>query len=75
MDREKKSHVDMGKLNKIPYGQCFEYKDIVDESFHPGNKAPIDVEKFKVEVQMAIYPGINIIEDTGNRLLYRKDEV
>ncbi|MBC8061668.1 MAG: hypothetical protein H7Y18_13515 [Clostridiaceae bacterium] len=75
MDRQKKSHVDLEKLNKIPYGQSFEYKDIVDESFHPGNKAAIDVEKFKEEVEKAIYPGINVLEDKGDRLLYRKDEV
>jgi hypothetical protein len=73
--REIESHVDLEKLSRIPYGKSFEYQDIVNENFHPGNKAPIDMEKFKIEVQKAIYPGVNVFEDTGDRVLYRKVEV
>ncbi len=68
---EKKSHIDVNKLNKVPLGHSFEYKDIVHEDF-PVDDRPRDGLFFKAEVDRGMYDSVVMKKDTGNRLLYEK---
>jgi hypothetical protein len=66
-----KSHVDVSKLNNVPNGHPFEYKDVVKESFVEENHTE-DGKRFKSEVKNGEYDGVIIDKDTGSHLLYRK---
>lgn len=66
-----KSHVDLDKINKIPSGKPFEYKDVVREDF-PKEEHTEDGKRFKDEVETGVYDNIKLEKDTGSHLLYRK---
>lgn len=66
-----RSHIDTEKLNKVPVGHPFEYKDIVDEQF-PMDAHTEDGKRFKDEVESGLYKDIVIEKDTGSHLLYKK---
>ena len=67
-----KSHIDKNKLEKVPVGHPFEYRDIVSESL-PMSEHTIDGRRFKSEVESGEYENVGIIdENPGNRILYRK---
>jgi hypothetical protein len=66
-----KSHVDITKLNNVPSGHPFEYKDVVSEDFAEENHTE-DGKRFKAEVKDGEYDGVIIDKDTGSHLLYRK---
>lgn len=68
---DKKSHIDIDKLNKVPSGKPFEYKDIVKESFAEENHTE-DGKWFKQEVESGIYGNVILEKDTGSHLLYKK---
>jgi hypothetical protein len=65
-----KSHIDINKLNAIPSGRPFEYKDVVMEEF-PVEKRTEDGKKFKAEVENGEFDAV-IIEDDTDRVQYRK---
>ena len=66
-----KSHADLDKINKIPSGKPFEYKDVVKEDF-PKEEHTEDGKRFKAEVETGAYDNIKLEKDTGSHLLYRK---
>ncbi len=68
-----KSHIDISKLNKVPLGHPFEYKDIVRDDF-PTEERPIDGLRFKEEVKKGIYEDVVIYDNTDidNRVVYKK---
>lgn len=66
-----KSHIDKEKLNKVPSGCPFEYKDVVTEAF-PIESHTEDGKTFKSEVESGIYEDIRIKKDTGSHILYEK---
>ncbi|MDP4144885.1 MAG: hypothetical protein Q8936_10470 [Bacillota bacterium] len=68
MDR---SHIDRAKLNKVPTGQPFLYKDIVQDDY-PDEEHTADGKRFKEEVERGMYSSVVISQDNGNRLLYKK---
>ncbi|GAA0177826.1 hypothetical protein SH2C18_09810 [Clostridium sediminicola] len=68
---QKKSHIDIDKLNRVPKGHPFEYKDVVDDDF-PVDDRPRDGLFFKTEVDRGMYDSIVMKKDTGNRVLYEK---
>lgn len=65
-----KSHIDMEKLNRIPCGHPFEYKDVVMEDF-PAEMRTEDGKKFKAEVENGEYNAV-IVDDDTDRVQYRK---
>lgn len=65
-----KSHIDMDKLNRVPQGHPFEYKDVVMENF-PVEKRTVDGKKFKEEVEKGEFQAV-ITEDDTDRVQYRK---
>lgn len=68
---QKKSHIDIDKLNKVPKGHPFEYKDVVDDEFSLEDR-PRDGLFFKAEVDRGMYDFVVMKRDTGNRVLYEK---
>ncbi|MBC2581653.1 hypothetical protein [Clostridium sp. DJ247] len=66
-----KSHVDLQKLDQVPLGQPFVYKDVVQDNFDD-DKHTIDGRIFKEEVESGLYDSVEIDKNTGNRMLYRK---
>ncbi|GLC32038.1 hypothetical protein [Clostridium omnivorum] len=66
-----RSHIDMEKLNKVPVGHPFEYKDIASEEL-PLEEHTEDGKRFKDEVESGVYREIVIEKDTGSHLLYKK---
>lgn len=67
-----KSHVDKDKIDKVPTGQPFVYKDVVDEDF-PDEEHTSDGKRFKAEVENGVYEGVEVVKDNDkNRVLYKK---
>lgn len=66
-----KSHIDINKLEKVPTGQSFEYKDIVKEDL-PIDEHTLDGKRFKDEVENGVYDKVKISKQTGSHLLYKK---
>lgn len=66
-----KSHICLNKLDKVPSGKPFEYKDIVQDDFAMENHTE-DGKRFKDEVEQGVYDNIQIEKDTGSHILYRK---
>lgn len=67
-----RSHVDPDKLDRVPAGKPFEYKDVVEDSFVEEEHTE-DGKRFKAEVLNGIYPDVKIEKDNGSRLVYRKE--
>lgn len=68
---KEKSHIDTSKLDKVPEGHPFEYRDIVDDNL-PVDEHTVDGKRFKSEVESGIYSNVKVEKDTDNRILYRK---
>ncbi|MFL0267583.1 hypothetical protein [Candidatus Clostridium radicumherbarum] len=66
-----KSHIDLGKLERVPSGKPFEYKDVVSDKLDL-LKHTEDGKRFKDEVEKGLYNNIKIEKDTGSHLLYKK---
>jgi len=66
-----KSHIDEDKLNKVPSGHPFEYKDVVSDDF-PMEDHSEDGRIFKFEVEKGLYNNVTIKKDTGSHILYKK---
>lgn len=67
----KKSHVDVNKLNKIPSGKPFDYKDVVEDTFENEDHTE-DGKRFKSEVESGMYDNVAIRNDNGSHLVYVK---
>jgi len=68
---EKRSHIDPDKLEKIPSGKPFEYKDVVEDSFKDEDHTE-DGKLFKAEVLSGVYSDVKLERDNDSRLVYRK---
>jgi hypothetical protein len=68
-----KSHIDPGKLEKVPEGKPFEYKDVVEDSYVEEEHTE-DGKRFKAEVLNGVYPEVKVEKDNGSRLVYRKEK-
>jgi len=66
-----RSHIDESKLNKVPSGHPFEYKDVVIDNF-PMEDHSEDGRIFKSEVEKGLYNNVTIKKDTGSHILYKK---
>lgn len=66
-----RSHISLNKLDKVPAGKPFEYKDIVQDNFELQNHTE-DGKRFKAEVEQGMYENVKIEKDTGSHLLYKK---
>ncbi|HCW05645.1 MAG TPA: hypothetical protein DGK91_14685 [Clostridium sp.] len=69
---EKRSHVDPEKLERVPSGKPFEYKDVVEDGFKDENHTE-DGKRFKAEVLNGLYSDVKIEKDNGSRLVYKKE--
>lgn len=67
----KRSHVDLSKLDKVPVGKPFAYKDVVEDEF-PDEEHTEDGKVFKAEVEDGLYDSVETIKDNGSHLLYEK---
>lgn len=68
---KEKSHIDIEKLNKVPSGKPFEYKDVVSDTLFIDEHTE-DGKKFKEEVLEGLYDNVKIEKDTGSHLVYKK---
>lgn len=68
---QEKSHVDINKLNKVPSGHPFEYRDVVEDDF-PMEEHTVDGKRFKAEVESGLFENVKFDKDLDTRLLYRK---
>lgn len=66
-----KSHVDIDKLNKVPTGHPFEYKDVVKDDF-PVEEHTEDGKRFKAEVENGKFQAVVAEDDPENRVQYKK---
>lgn len=66
-----KSHVDISKLNKVPSGCPFQYKDVVREDY-PNSEHSMDGRRFKEEVETNVYDNVILDRETDEALIYRK---
>jgi len=66
-----KSHIDIEKLNKVPSGHPFEYRDVVDDNF-PVEEHTIDGRRFKAEVENGKFQAVVAHDDPDNRVQYKK---
>jgi len=71
MIKMQKSHIDENKLEKVPTGHPFEYKDVVCDEF-PIEAHSEDGVRFKAEVENGDYKNVIIDKHTGSHILYRK---
>jgi hypothetical protein len=68
---EKKSHIDVNKLNHIPQGAIFGYRDVVEDQY-PNEEHTEDGKRFKQEVEDGLFSQVVIDEETDSRQLYKK---
>jgi len=68
---KKRSHVDAEKLEKVPSGKPFEYKDVVEDNFKDEDHTE-DGKRFKAEVLNGVYSDVKLEKDNDSRLVYRK---
>jgi hypothetical protein len=66
-----KSHVDIDKIDMLPEGQHFEYRDVVRDDL-PDEKHAEDGALFNKEVENGIFPSIKISNEDINRVRYKK---
>lgn len=68
---QKRSHIDLEKLERVPSGKPFEYKDVVEDSFREEDHT-VDGKRFKSEVLNGVYSDVKIEKDNDSRLVYKK---
>jgi hypothetical protein len=67
-----KSHVDMDKINKLPIGRAFEYKDVVENDF-PVSQHTEDGKLFNSEVENGVFGNIKVSnEEAHTTVKYKK---
>jgi hypothetical protein len=67
-----KSHVDIDKINKIPKGRSFEYKDVVCNDF-PDKEHVEDGKIFKTEVENKVFNNVIVQNDRAHTTVkYKK---
>lgn len=68
----KKSHVDINKINELPKGRAFEYKDVVSSNL-PDNEHVEDGKVFKTEVENGLFSGVIVENDKAHTTVkYKK---
>jgi hypothetical protein len=67
----KRSHVDLSKLDKVPVGKPFSYKDVVEDDF-PDEEHTEDGKVFKSEVENGLYGSVEAIKESDSHLIYEK---
>ena len=65
------SHVDISKLNKVPPGCPFQYKDVVRDDY-PDSEHSMDGRRFKEEVETKAYDNVILDRETDEAVVYRK---
>jgi len=67
-----KSHIDLDKLNKIPKGRSFEYKDVVRNDF-PYEDHVEDGKIFKTEIENNVFNNVIVQNDKAHTTVkYKK---
>lgn len=70
---EGKSHVDVQKINRMPQGQSFEYKDVVREDL-PISQHSADGALFNREVENKVYDKVIVSDPDATHVVYKKIE-
>lgn len=65
------SHIDTSKLERVPSGKRFEYRDIVSDEF-PIEQHTVDGTLFKDEVENGVYDNVTVLRSTESHMLYKK---
>lgn len=66
-----RSQIDEEKLNRVPSGHPFEYKDVVRDDL-PEEEHTEDGKRFKNEVEHGAYNNVKIEKNNGSHMIYRK---
>lgn len=66
-----KSYVDVNKIEKIPKGTIFGYRDVVDDSLDDSEHSKYG-EVFKSQVEDGVYDHVVIERESDARMLYKK---
>lgn len=66
-----KSYVDLNKINKIPKGTVFGYRDVVDDDLDDSDHIKYG-NVFKAQVEEGIFDSVTIERESDARMLYRK---
>jgi hypothetical protein len=67
-----KSHVDVDKINKLPKGRAFEYKDVVKNDFPDSDHAE-DGKVFNTEVENGVFSNVIVSnEEAHTTVKYKK---
>jgi hypothetical protein len=67
-----RSHVDIDKINELPKGRSFEYKDVARNDF-PDSDHVEDGKIFKTEVENGIFSNVTVANDSANTTVkYKK---
>lgn len=67
-----RSHVDIDKINKLPKGRSFEYKDVVSNDF-PDTEHGEDGKIFNTEVEKGVFNDVIIANEEANTTVkYKK---
>lgn len=65
-----RSHVDIDKLERVPEGKLFTYRDVVEDDF-PEDQHTEDGKRFKAEVKSGEFD-LEIVKSTDSHLIYKK---
>jgi hypothetical protein len=67
-----KSHVDINKINKLPSGRAFEYKDVVSNDF-PDSEHAEDGKIFNSEVENGVFNNVVVSNERAHTTVkYKK---
>jgi hypothetical protein len=71
-DMNHKSHVDLDKINKLPVGRSFEYKDVAENDF-PQSGHVEDGKLFNSEVENGVFSNVQVANETARTTVkYKK---
>ncbi|WP_139904721.1 hypothetical protein [Clostridium thermarum] len=67
-----RSHVDIEKINKLPKGRAFEYKDVVQDDF-PIDERAEDGKIFNSEVENGVFSNVIVSNERAHTTVkYKK---
>lgn len=67
-----RSHVDIEKINKLPKGRAFEYKDVVQDDF-PIDEHAEDGKIFNSEVENGVFDNVIVSNERAHTTVkYKK---
>ncbi|PKM51618.1 MAG: hypothetical protein CVV02_04930 [Firmicutes bacterium HGW-Firmicutes-7] len=66
-----KNYVDLDKLEKVPKGILFGYRDVVDDTLDNSEHSKYG-EVFKSQVEEGLINNVTIEKETDARMLYKK---